>query len=105
MEVVEATWTRVIKLWWSFFWRVSLVSLVLGFLVGALLGVVLFAIGREDLVELAGGLVGYLVGIPVAIVVFKALLEMRWSDFQLKLVRETPEPQNHSIAEPERHHE
>jgi len=87
IELVQVTWLRAFKVWWSLLWR----GLLFGFLAGAVVG---FIVGFFMALAKAGPaaikntctIAGYIVSVPVGIVVTKWVLRNRYSDFRIALV-------------------
>jgi hypothetical protein len=50
MEHVSWQWT--LKIWWSFFWRLSIIGLISGIVGAAAIGAVLNVFGRSDLIAM-----------------------------------------------------
>ncbi|WP_286695522.1 hypothetical protein [Spongiibacter sp. UBA1325] len=86
MNSVDVTWSRTFKVWWSYIWRCILFSMILGFILGFLGGVVVALIGRQELGAMVGGILGYLGSIPVSIIMLKKILVKKYSDFSVALV-------------------
>lgn len=87
MSEVEATWGRVVKVWWSLAWR----GILFGFLAGAGTGFVIGFLGAMDgmsreSISLYSMVAGGAVGVPVGLWVVKTVLGKRFSDFRLALV-------------------
>lgn len=84
MEIVEVTWGRALKVWWTMSWR----CLVFGMLAGAGCGLVMGIIGGIlGMDPNARSVLTMLVTIPVSIFVgiwvIKGVLYKRYSDFSV----------------------
>lgn len=56
-----------VRIWWSFFWRASLVGGIVGFIAGGIAGGVVGFIGHGEWGAIAGGIAGFIFSIPVGI--------------------------------------
>ena len=86
MDTVEVTWNNTLIIWWSYIWRCILISMVVGFILGAIGGVVVGVMGKPDLGAMVGGILGYLGSIPVSIYVMKVILNKKYNKFSIALV-------------------
>lgn len=86
-QIVDPEWSRVIPVWWSFYWRATLLGGILGAVVGGVIGVILAAAGRADLSPMAGAISGYMLGIPVSMLCIKIILGKSFNGFSVRLVR------------------
>jgi ABC-type uncharacterized transport system permease subunit len=89
MVEVELTWGRVVKVWWSLLWR----GLLLAFLVGAVLGFIIGFVGGvaridKTIISRLCLMVGALSGIPVGLWVLKKVLQKKFGDFRIALLKE-----------------
>ncbi len=85
--VVEVTWERAAKVWWSLLWRAVLFGGVAGGVFGAIVGGIMGASGASlEQIATVTKSVGILVGIPVGIWVTRSILRKSWSDFRIVLV-------------------
>ena len=88
METVEFNWHRTIKIWWYWFWRATLFTVIVSFLVGMLLGAMLAITGASDnTLKLVGNITGIFIGIFFALIILKSLPEKEFSDFKVVLVK------------------
>lgn len=69
------TFKQVLPIWWSFFWRSSLVGFLAGIVAGFVIGFVFQITGYGHLARQWGSIAGLLVGIPVSLWALKATLE------------------------------
>lgn len=87
MTEVELTLNRVVKVWWSLFWRGVLFGggsgFILGFIIG--LGGAVMGLPRQAGETLAM-LATILVGIPIGIWIIRTVLRKKFSDFRIALV-------------------
>jgi hypothetical protein len=60
--------------------------MVVGFILGAIGGVVVGVMGKPDLGAMVGGILGYLGSIPVSIYVMKVILNKKYNKFSIALV-------------------
>lgn len=83
---LEIRWNLVLRVWWSYFWRATLLGLVAGFILGAIAGFLVALLGRPELGPRLGGALGYLAQIPVSMVVLRMVLRKRYKTFSIRLV-------------------
>ena len=86
-QIVEPNWNRVIPVWWSFYWRATLLGGILGAVLGGVVGFVFASVGRADLAAMAGAVSGYILGIPVSMLCIKIILGKSFGGFSVRLVR------------------
>ena len=87
VEIVEVTWMRAFKVWWSLLWRGLLFCFLGGGLVGFTLGFFLgLAKVEPETIKSACTISGYIVSIPIGIVVTRLVLNNRYSDFKIVLI-------------------
>lgn len=87
VEYVEVTWRHATKVWWSLIWRallfgsfaIAAVGLVLGFLME------LVNINPETIKAICI-VTGYIVCVPIGIVVTKLVLNKSYSNFRIALI-------------------
>lgn len=90
VEFVQVTWMRAFKVWWSLLWRGMLFGFLAGAGVGFILGFILGLVRVEQgVIKDVCTVAGYIVSIPVGIAVTKFVLNRRYSDFRIALVRKT----------------
>ena len=88
MEKVEVTWGTALRVWWSYAWRCVVFSAILGFVLGGIGGFVVGIMGKPELGGSVGGTIGYIGSIPVSIWVMKKILDKKYKEFSVALVRE-----------------
>jgi ABC-type phosphate/phosphonate transport system permease subunit len=86
MEQLEVTWLRATMVWWSIFWRSLVIAIAAGAVAGFVIGVALAAIGRSDLVEIWGRLIGVVVAVPAGIWAVRSVLKKEYRQFRIVLV-------------------
>ena len=79
-ETIPLRWSTIVSIWWSFFWRATLIGMLLGFIIGAVAGAILGAMGRQDLIAPIAQLAGFVGGIPAGIISMKLMLDKRLPD-------------------------
>ncbi len=94
MEPVEVTWRRVLRVWWSYFWRATLLGALASILFATGAAYVLVWLGYPGYTGQVGAMVGYLVTIPVSILCIKLLLGRSFSGFRLLLVKDSTEQES-----------
>jgi ABC-type sugar transport system permease subunit len=86
--VQSVSWGDALRVWWAWFWRTVLFSLIVGFVLGGILGFFLATRGYgEESIEALSGLVGLLIGAVIGIVVMKHILEKGFGGFRLRVER------------------
>lgn len=85
-ENSEITLGRTIPIWWAMFWRALVVSMLAGFVLGFIGGIVVVLIGQPELGGPVGAVLGWLVSIPVSIWAMKAALNKKYKGQSLVLV-------------------
>lgn len=88
MEEIEPTWTNTLPVWWSFIWRVILFGIIATIIAGGIAGFILALIGKPELAETVGGIVGYFIGIPVSVWCFKIILNKRYNGYSVRLIKD-----------------
>ena len=89
MNRLEITWSHTLSIWWSYIWRCSLFSIILGFILGGIAGLVLGFVGRGDLAARVGMVLGYLCAIIVSIIFLRKILNKRYKNFSIALIPNT----------------
>ncbi len=93
VEFVEVTRTRASKVLWSLTWRIGGFAALVGFLVGTISAIV-SALARVDpetglrVTVLVSGIVTLFVGPVVGPVVMRMVLNKRFSDFRIVLIKQ-----------------
>jgi hypothetical protein len=86
-ELVQVTWLRAFKVWWSLLWRGLLFSFLAAAGVGFVLGSFMELVKLEpEIIKTVCLIVGYIVSIPVGIAVTKSVLKNQYSDFRIGLL-------------------
>jgi hypothetical protein len=83
---LEVTWGRTMKIWWSYIWRRTLFSALLGLGLGFLGGLTVGLLGRPDLGGAVGFVLGNLGAIPVSFIVLRNILRRRFGTFSIALI-------------------
>ena len=86
-NILEPTFDRILKIWWSYIWRVTVFSTLLGFALGFVAGLITSIMGRGDLAPSVGGFLGWLGSIPVSIYVMGIVLKKKYGDFTIHFVK------------------
>jgi hypothetical protein len=71
---IKPSWDLVLPLWWSFFWRASIYSVVFGAVLGAVGGAFVGAAGYPGAAEATGAFSGYLGSVPASLLALRAAL-------------------------------
>jgi hypothetical protein len=87
MQELEATWGRVISVWWLLAWRGLLGAVLIGAVVGFIIGFIgALAHVSQETITLLSSIAGALVGLAWAIMVVRMALRKRYGEFRLALV-------------------
>jgi Na+/proline symporter len=86
MNEIRITWENILPVWWSFYWRATIFGLIAGAIVGALAGFVLGAMNKPELIPYAGGIAGFVVGLPISIICLKIAFEKDFNGYKVKLI-------------------
>lgn len=68
------TYREVLPIWWSLFWRMTLVGAIAGFVAGFIAGFIAGALGYPGSGPLWGAIAGTLVYLPVSIWALRAAI-------------------------------
>jgi len=98
MKQIDVTWRHTVLVWWSYMWRCFVVTLALSILLGAFAGLLLGMLGRPDLSRTVGGLLGYIVSLPVSIIIMKQVLNKRFKEFSIALVTDESSAEGKSYS-------
>jgi len=87
---LEVTWSRAVKVWWSYVWRnliAIIVSMIMGGIAGFIIGFVMTAFGAaEETMKTTVTIVGFIIGVAISIVPMKMILGMNFGEFRLVLL-------------------
>ncbi len=88
MEQVEVSWIRIAKIYWLVFWRGAIFLVLSTLIAGFFLRVILspFDVSEFAFVWIAR-VIGALIGVTVAMVVFRMIFDKMFTDFEVVLVR------------------
>ena len=86
MEVLEVTWLRAAMVWWSIFWRSFVIAVGAATVAGFVIGLVLAATGRTDLVETWGRVIAVVVAAPAGIWAVRIVLRKEYRQFRIALI-------------------
>jgi hypothetical protein len=86
MQELEATWGRVLSVWWLIAWRGFFGGVVLGFLGGFIAGFVCGAIGHAEWARSAGVAASLVLGLPWGVAVIRMALLKKYEGFRIALV-------------------
>ena len=87
MEEIELTLERTMPIWWAFAWRAFLVSMLAGFVLGAIGGFIVSMAGSPQLGGAVGSLLGFFAAIPVSIWAMKSALSKTYGNYSVVLVK------------------
>jgi len=87
LNFVEVTWQRALKVWWSLIWRGLLFTFLATGAVGLAIGFIMELIKlNPEVIRTVCIIAGYVVCIPVGIIVTKSILNKHYSDFKIVLI-------------------
>lgn len=88
---LDKTIGRILQIWWAFAWRVSVISLSSGVFVGFMTGLLASGLGYETRAVAFWIQVSvFVVGVPIGILVMRAILFKQYSSFRIELVELEP---------------
>ena len=93
MDELPVTWSRVVRVWWAFFWRMSLLSLAFGVILLAVGFIAALALGlttaQTESIDDSRWLqlVFFALGAVVTLIVTRQVLIQKWGDFRIVLVK------------------
>lgn len=99
MQKIEVTWGKATRVWWSFFWRGTILGMIAGAALGAIGGFVVGVMGKPELGPIVGGVLGWLASIPISIWILKNLLNKKYKTFSVALIGEDALPLSGHPAE------
>lgn len=85
METIELNLEKTLSIWWSFIWRTTLGSMLVGFALGLIGGFIVGVAGRPELGTAVGSLLGWLGSIPVSIWALRAALNSKHGGYAVLL--------------------
>lgn len=88
-SLVDVTLGNTLRIWWAFMWRTTIFSILLAAVLGFILGFVLALFGKTEHAKVLGGALGYLVSIPISILVLKQILKKKYKYFSIALISKT----------------
>ena len=77
----DFTRKRILAIWWALLWRGVVYGMPVGFVLGAITGVVVAALGRPDLVDLVAAIIGTIIYVPVSLIITTVVLKKRYGSF------------------------
>lgn len=89
MEKIEVTWQLALKIWWSFAWRSTLLSFIVGMVAAFPVGVIAGMVDApKEVSAVLSGFIGLAVGLWMQIYVMKKILNKKYKTFSIALIRE-----------------
>lgn len=89
MQIMDVTWGRAARVWWSIFWRTFLMTAILAMVFGFLIGFLLALAGLEEKTLLWGQIVGIACAIAGGVWAVKKVLEKEYRQYRLVLIPST----------------
>ena len=96
MDELPVTWSRVIRVWWTFYWRMCLLSIAFALVILALGTLVALVLGltTEQTKAIDGSrwlqFLFVVMGAVVTLLVTKQILGKNWPEFRIALVARQP---------------
>ena len=91
---LEITWSRTVRVWWSYLWRnliAIVVSMLIGMVIGAVIGFILGAMGVSvRTIQIIVAPIGFVIGLAISIVPLKMILGKDFGEFRLVLLAKQP---------------
>jgi len=93
---LEITWSRVIRIWWSYLWR-NLLCIVIGMLLGMVFGFIVgFIMGAMGFspraIMFVTAPIGFVLGLGLSVVPMKLILGKDYGEFRLVLLAKQEQP-------------
>ncbi len=89
MQIMDVTWGRAARVWWSIFWRTFLITALLAVVFGFMTGFLLALAGLEEKTLLWSQLVGIACAIVGGVWAVKSVLQKEYRDYRLALIPST----------------
>ncbi len=89
MQELEATWPRVIAVWWLVFWRGAVGATLFGAVVGFVVGF-MFALLKIPFQPWHTGVLGMVIGLIWILIVFRMAFGKQYRDFRIVLAPRVP---------------
>ena len=96
MSELQATWSRIARVWWAFYWRMMLLSLA-AFVIFYAISVMLLLFTGASIAQAQAvdnsrwlQLAFFLLGAVTSLAATKLVLGTRWADFRIALVPHSP---------------
>lgn len=90
---LEITWGRVVRVWWSYFWRnlvAILAAMILGGIVGFVIGLTMGMLGASSAtVQYVTAPLGGVIGLVLSLIPMKMILGKDFGEFRLVLISKT----------------
>ena len=83
---LEINLGKSVRIWWAFVWRATLFTFIASIVVGFIIGLIFGLVGKPEYVRGTCTAVGYLISIPISILVFRHILEKGYKNFRIVLV-------------------
>src|SRR4030095_8632499 len=87
---LEITWSRAVRVWWSYVWRnliAIVVSMLVGMVIGAVIGFILGAMGVPvRVIQIVLAPIAFVMGMAISIVPMKMILGKDFGEFRLVLL-------------------
>lgn len=97
MQIMDVTWGRAARVWWSIFWRTFLITILLSVVFGFLTGLLLTLAGLEDKTLLWSQLVGIACAILGGVWAVRKVLQKEYRGYRLALIPSTEAQMEQSL--------
>ncbi|MCX4191150.1 hypothetical protein [Methylophaga sp. OBS1] len=97
MQIMDVTWGRAARVWWSIFWRTFLITALLAVVFGFLTGFLIALAGLEEKNLLWSQVVGIACAVVGGIWAVKKVLEKEYRTYRLVLIPSTEAQMQQSL--------
>jgi len=81
----DSTSKHVLSIWWALLWRGVAYGIPAGFVLGAIIGIVIATLERPDLLNVVGAMLGTIIYVPISLMVTTVVLKKRYRSFSISL--------------------
>ena len=82
----DFTGKRFLSIWRALLWRGVVYGIPVGFVLGAIVGVVIAALEQPGLIHLVGAMLGTIIYVPISLIITSIVLKKRYGSFSIKLL-------------------
>ncbi len=84
----DLTLDKLLSIWWALIWRSFLLSIIAGFALGLVGGLIVGMFGRPDLGAAVGGVLGWLGSLPSSLWALKKALEKNYNGYRIGVLKQ-----------------